>query len=347
MAMGQECKIQWTSNKITPDSLAIRKETISFAGKKTCSSVNYNKDINYFRAILISLAILVHIVNFGNIYPSVKGSVLAFMMPTFLIITGYLVNINKTVKDFALYILRILLPYTIMVLGMAFLSLYLPMRDGIERFDPPTILNVLFIKSIGPYWYLHAMIVCGILYFTAFRIAHRFGTVARLSIFASLLIIVAMLTPFLNIKAAVYYFIGVAIRHCINDFSLVYRKNMWPAIPFALLICNPYFHDWGAISILVCAISFLCFSSYTVSFLGERTKNSLDYIGRNTLPIYIFHPIFTMLSKFILPAFSFDPTGIVHTLFTIAMGIVGSLGIAFCMDRTRLSYIFGKKQILR
>lgn len=311
--------------------------------------MNYNKELNYFRAILISLSILVHIVNFGNIHPSVKASVLAFMMPTFLIITGYLVNINKILRggSFAIYILRIWLPYMIMVLGMAFLSLYLPMRDGIERFDLPTILDVLFIKSIGPYWYLHAMIVCGILYFTAFKLAQKMNSAAKLSIFASLLIIVAMQTPFLNIEAAVYYFIGVAIRHCIKDFSQVYRKSLWPVIPFALLIGNSCFHSWGQISIPVCAISFLCFSSYLVSFLTTGMKTILDYIGRNTLPIYIFHPIFTMLSKFMLPAFCFDPTGIIHAAFTIILGLAGSLCIAFCMDRTHLSYIFGKKLILR
>ena len=54
-------------------------------------------------------------------------------------ITGYLVNINKSIKDYALYILKIWLPYLILVIGYAVLSLYLPVRDGIKAFDIPRV----------------------------------------------------------------------------------------------------------------------------------------------------------------------------------------------------------------
>ena len=55
-----------------------------------------NTDLDFIRAILIILMILIHIVSFGNAYPHLKAGILSFMMPTFLIITGYLVNIGKT-----------------------------------------------------------------------------------------------------------------------------------------------------------------------------------------------------------------------------------------------------------
>ena len=113
--------------------------------------MKYNKDLDFFRAILIGLVILIHIVNFGNIYPDIKNAILAFFMPAFLVITGYLVNIEKTLRQFALYLWKIWLPYMLLVLGFAGLSLYLPVRDGITSFDVPTVLNVLFVKSIGPY----------------------------------------------------------------------------------------------------------------------------------------------------------------------------------------------------
>ena len=53
-----------------------------------------NTDLDFIRAILIVLMILIHIVSFGNAYPQLKAGILSFMMPTFLIITGYLVNIE-------------------------------------------------------------------------------------------------------------------------------------------------------------------------------------------------------------------------------------------------------------
>ena len=309
--------------------------------------MKYSKDINFFRAVLISLVILVHIVNFGNIYPSTKSAILSFIMPTFLLITGYLVNINKPIRDFAIYILRIWLPYMFLVIGYAVLSLFLPVRDGIKVLDLPTILDVLFIKSIGPAWFLHAMIVCGIIYYFAFHISRKIDVTATYSIFASLLIVISLLTPFLSIKTAVYYFIGAGIRQYDIDFSRIYRKSLWPLIPFVLLITNTCFHDWGTISVLVCVVSFLSFSSYFVSFLKGRIQVTVEYIGRNTFPVYIFHPIFTMLSKAVLPVFRFDSTGVLHSLLTILISIVGSIYIAKFLDCSRLSFIFGRKKILR
>lgn len=303
--------------------------------------MKHNKDIDFFRAVLIVLVILVHIVNFGNLYPLAKSSILAFMMPTFLIITGFLVNIDKSIKDFLRYLLQIFLPYIIFVMGYAVLSLYLPVRDGIEMLDWPTIVNVLCVKSIGPYWFFHTMIVCGTIYYIVFQTLRRLSTTAKYSLFAAVLIAVSLWTPILNIKAAVYYFIGVGMRLYVGDFSRVYVKSLWPALPFGLLISNPAFHDWGAISILICAICFLCFSSYLFTFFKGRAKTVAEYIGRNTFPIYVFHPIFTMLSKFLLPVFRFEPAGLLHAFFTIVMCITGSLCMAKIMDWTRLSCLFG------
>lgn len=307
-----------------------------------------NIDIDCFRAVLISLVILVHVVNFGNLYPLLKNSILAFIMPAFLVITGYLVDVDKPLKKFSLYLLRIFLPYLIMVLSYSILSLYLPVRDGIEVFDVSTITYVLFVKSIGPYWFLHTMMVCGILYYISFRLySEKLSVTARYSIFASLLIIVSLFTPILNIKSATYYFIGVGIRLYFKDFSCVYIKNFWPIVPFVLLLSNSYFHDWGAISIVVCVISFFSFVSKACSFLSNKSTGMLEYIGRNTLPIYIFHPIFTMLAKFTLPVFAFEPTGILHAFSVILVGIPGCICIAKFMDITRLSYVFFRNRILR
>ena len=51
-------------------------------------------EINFVRSVLILLVILVHIVYFGELYPTVKAGILGFMMPSFLVVTGYLVNIE-------------------------------------------------------------------------------------------------------------------------------------------------------------------------------------------------------------------------------------------------------------
>ena len=90
-----------------------------------------NTDLDLIRAILIILMILIHIENFGNAYPHLKAGILSFMMPTFLIITGYLVNIEKSPKQMGIYLMCLALPYVIMVSGFSVLSYFMPVRDGI------------------------------------------------------------------------------------------------------------------------------------------------------------------------------------------------------------------------
>lgn len=246
----------------------------------------YYGEIDFMRAILIILVILVHIVHWGGLYPEVKAGILSFMMPAFLFITGFLVNVRKNVKEFGLYVLRIALPYVIMVTGYMVVSLYLPVNDGIRTFDAATVCRVLFVTSIGPYWFLRVMIVCGILYYASFNVLKHLSNEAKLCIFAVLIILLSQLTPLLEIKSAVYYFLGVVAKIFIGDFTKVYRSSLWFALPFALLIVNKDFWDWGTLSVLICVYCFISFSAG----LYERMERAyfmkvIVYIGRNTLPI--------------------------------------------------------------
>ena len=88
-----------------------------------------NTDIDWIRAILIFLMILIHIVSFGNAYPQRKAGILSFMMPTFLIITGYLVNIETSPKEMGRYLMCLALPYVIMVTGFSVLSYFMPVSS--------------------------------------------------------------------------------------------------------------------------------------------------------------------------------------------------------------------------
>ena len=54
------------------------------------------------------MVVMIHIVNFSTLYPEVKNFINFFFMQAFLLITGYLVNIRKTYKEFASYIMKIL-----------------------------------------------------------------------------------------------------------------------------------------------------------------------------------------------------------------------------------------------
>lgn len=322
-----------------------------------------NTDIDWIRAILIILMILIHIVSFGNAYPQLKAGILSFMMPTFLIITGYLVNIEKSPKEMGRYLMCLALPYVIMVTGFSVLSYFMPVRDGITELSLSQICEKIFVTSIGPYWFIQTMIICGILYYVSFKGAiwgtlrqgkTTMSTTTSLFIFATLLLLLSK-TPALSPSAATYYFIGAVLRQCHIGFDRIFRPSPVALLLWINLLGMEEWYDWGTLAIVFscwCCISSLMWIHSLIKRLQDnacvrKTEDTLLYIGRNTLPIYLFHPIFTMAAKFYHPLFSWDRSEIIFALVTIFIAIAGSIGIAKMMEKTRLAYLFGKGKMLR
>ena len=322
-----------------------------------------NTDIDWIRAILIILMILIHIVSFGNAYPQLKAGILSFMMPTFLIITGYLVNIEKSPKEMERYLMCLALPYVIMVTGFSVLSYFMPVRDGITELSLSQICEKIFVTSIGPYWFIQTMIICGILYYVSFKGAiwgtlrqgkTTMSTTTSLFIFATLLLLQSK-TPALSPSAATYYFIGAVLRQCHIGFDKIFRPSPVALLLWLLLLGMEEWYDWGTLAIVFscwCCISSLMWIHSLINHLQDnacvrKTEATLLYIGRNTLPIYLFHPIFTMAAKFYHPLFSWDRSEIIFALVTIFIAIAGSIGIAKMMEKTHLAYLFGKGKMLR
>lgn len=322
-----------------------------------------NTDIDWIRAILIILMILIHIVSFGNAYPQLKAGILSFMMPTFLIITGYLVNIEKSPKEMGRYLMCLALPYVIMVTGFSVLSYFMPVRDGITELSLSQICEKIFVTSIGPYWFIQTMIICGILYYVSFKGATwetlrqgktTMSTTTSLFIFATLLLLLSK-TPALSPSAATYYFIGAVLRQCHIGFDRIFRPSPVALLLWINLLGLEEWYDWGTLAIVFscwCCISSLMWIHSLIKRLQDnasvrKTEDTLLYIGRNTLPIYLFHPIFTMAAKFYHPLFSWDRSEICFALVTIFIAIAGSIGIAKMMEKTHLAYLFGKGKMLR
>ena len=170
----------------------------------------------------------------------------------------------------------------------------------------------------------------------------------RLFLLAILMLLVSK-TPALNITAAIYYFAGVVIRQCRIDFNKVFRPTPLAFILWPFILYREDLYDWGNMAVAFscwCCISALMWLNqyYKSQMIG---KSTLLYIGKNTLPIYLFHPIFTMAAKFYHPLFAFDKSEILLAAFTIILAIAGSIAIAKVMEKTKLAYFFGKKEILR
>ena len=309
------------------------------------SAMKKFEEIDYVRSVLMAIVILVHIVNFGTLYPMFKQSMFTFFMPAFLIITGYLVNIEKSVGGFLKYFLRLVLPYVIMVTSFSVLSVFLPVRDGLTSLSLEAVCERVFVRSIGPYWFFYDMIVCGTAYYVVFRLFPSLSKVSRLSLFAFSLYLLAFFLPLLTPADATLFFMGAVLRQNEVSFVKAFPASVFSLLPFLVLIFQPeLWHKWICLVLPFFAVSFLLWCHGKTP---ERFRVVMCYFGRNTLPVYIFHPIFTMMSKFYLPLFSFDRSGIVHAVVTIVVCFVGSIMIAKSLDKSGLSRVFGVVKLLR
>ncbi len=85
-------------------------------------------ELDFLKGIFIILMITFHLVYIGDSYPYAKRIVYTFHMPGFLIISGYLMNITKSRKDFIKTMLGYAIPFIVMESGyivMAAVSLLL------------------------------------------------------------------------------------------------------------------------------------------------------------------------------------------------------------------------------
>ena len=82
--------------------------------------------------------------------------------------------------------------------------------------------------------------------------------------------------------------------------------------------------------------------------LPAKMKEVASYIGSHTLILLVFSPVFTMLSKALVPFLAFDHSGLVFLIVALIITVYGSFGVAWCMDRMHISpYFWGKKRMLQ
>ena len=127
------------------------------------------KELDYLKSILILLMVAFHLVYIGDKYPYIKQIVYTFHMPAFLIISGYLTNVQKDIRSFMRKLLWIFIPYLCLETGYVLMSHILPVRENVPEISSSILLHKIFIKPLGPYWYLHTLIICSLLYYLTFR----------------------------------------------------------------------------------------------------------------------------------------------------------------------------------
>ncbi len=263
------------------------------------------KELDFLKGVLILLVISFHLVWFEQLHPDIKQVVYCFHMPGFLLISGYLMNISKEPRQFLRTLLWLAVPYVVMESGYIYMASILPINEHIAQLTPWVYLKHLFLHPLGPYWYLHAIILCGATYYYIYNNVER-GMATRFILIGIAYYVFAHGFGILTFSSALYFLAGAMLRQSGMNFVAFFLPSRLSVIVFALLACfsdKPTQASLNGVLIAYFAISSLL-SLYTITppkgGMGGR------FLGRNSLPLYVFSPIFTVLCKQLVPYLKFE-----------------------------------------
>lgn len=304
------------------------------------------KELDYLKSILILLMVAFHLVYIGDKYPYIKQIVYTFHMPAFLIISGYLTNVQKDIRSFMKKLLWIFIPYLCMETGYVLMSHILPVRENVPEISSSILLHKIFIKPLGPYWYLHTLIICSLLYYLAFRYT-RMKIISQVIILGLGLFAVSYWDGIMVFANAIYFLAGVIIKQSKLPFIRIFQPSLLALVPMILLCCFPDNLNRGILAGITITYLAIIISLYAHSYLSKGISQCSYFIGRNTLVIFLFSPLFTILCKMFLSFLFFEPTGILFMIISVAITVSGCIVIAWSMDKLHFSrFFFGQDAIL-
>lgn len=304
-------------------------------------------ELDFLKCVFILLMIVFHLVYIGNRYPVAKAFVYTFHMPGFLIISGYLLHVQKPVPQFLRYIQWIFVPYLLMESGYVVMASVLPIREHIQQLTFGLFLDKLFLHPLGPYWYLHTLMLCGIVTYIVAQFAGRHRVWMLLCVLLCLWVLAFLgLVTWIN---AVYFCVGVALRLYHRPFVDTFHPAWWSFIGIVLVAtCVPNAlqrHTIGGMLIVYFVISFLL---WLYPYLPKGMEKISLFIGRNSLILLLFSPMFTVLSKLFQSYLLFEPSGMLFMLVALLFTVVGSFTVAYILQKLHIArYVFGKSRIIK
>ena len=304
--------------------------------------------LDYLKGIFILLMVTFHLAPIYENYPVLLAAVYTFHMAGFLIISGYLANIEKDIPNFCRGMLRLAIPYvvfqTIHIVLVYLLGNAMHSVTAVTSLTLPVFLDTILESPSNPYWYLHTLIISTVIYYVVYKVFKLKSMTAIILTGLILYGLTQFITRF-HWENVICFLIGVYISRSGRNFLEAIPPSVLTVIPLYILFSdreNYHTGTFAGIAITILVISFLLFA---YNLVGNRTRRLLQYLGSNSLTILVFSPIFTVITKMAVPYFSFDPTAICFAVCALTFVVAGCLYCALLSDKLHISrYLFAKDQ---
>lgn len=305
-------------------------------------------ELDFLKCIFILLMITFHLAYIGDTYPYLKQVVYTFHIPAFFIISGYVMHIDKPFSAFLRSVLWLIVPYIIMESGYVIMASVLPIREHINNLTFDVFINKLFVKPIGPYWYLHSLVICSIVYYLSFLgFKKQRNITSRIVVSSIVLGFLSVYCELISLSSVFYFFIGVSVKQFSVDFLSFFKSSWMAVIGFVILTVNPNNLDRFTIGGVLITYLSICSLLAIYKVLPHFISSFFNYIGRHTLVLLLFSPLFTILVKPLAGILSFDSSGLLFISLALIVTVCGCLLIGALTDYLGISrFIFGKERII-
>ncbi len=306
-------------------------------------------ELDYLKGVLILIMVVFHLKPIEDGYPLCYAAVYTFHMPAFLIISGYLANVEKSIKEFSWGMMRLLVPYVLFsivyIVMLFFLGQKMHTKNTIDELSITSVICTVFTHPRGPYWYLHTLIISTWVYYLSYRIL-MFKKMTALVITGVLLYGLTLLHSGLEWSNAMYFLLGIYVFRSGKTFTEMIPPSYLTLLALVILFSSSDNYHRGSLVGIVITLLVISFLLATYSHCPNHLKRFFFYTGHNSLSIVVFAPIFTASTKTFIPIFKFDPTAICYTICALNFTVAGCMLCAWLSDQLHISkYIFCKEHI--
>lgn len=322
--------------------------------------------VDIARALAILSIVLIHSIAYSAHCYEIYRFVFMFSVPLFFILSGYTFNIKNT-ETFWRFLkrkfVRIMIPY--FVWAIIFLIPYFIFGTD-SGATGSEFLNIIYgngagaaLKQNTPLWFLPALFTTEILYYFVIKYLHRGKAkfvilpAAILIGFVSTLLLQKIYLPWgINsaLQIGVFFYLGYIIKN--------QKINWWQAIVIATAGVLAYIFnsknnvvwaDYIYYNYFLTLIAGAAFSILIIEFSKLINKNKLlEYIGKNTMSILIFHKLVVYFCQFKFGIFSTwlqnSNLAIELTLAAVVniLAILFSLAADYILTKIKLKVLLGK-----
>lgn len=245
---------------------------------------------------------------------------------------------NKTKHDFIKTLSSVLYPYIFFeTLYLVALSVFGKVIGASNHFSLTisSFIQKIILMPSGTYWYLHTLSICMFIYFFVHQF--KFNSFKTTILSGCILYICSILIPGLSWGNIIYFIIGC----CIKTYSSQITKTTFPSpisiIPIILISIFSLKFDRNELSGIGLTIFMFSFLTGIYKYSPSQIQNIFLWLGKNSLAIVLFSPLFTIITKTYVKYFSFDATLITWAICSLIFVISLCLISAWTCDKLRIS----------